>query len=344
MAYRSGMGHWDLALVVESSEGNLIFDSVVHPDYPELSRMHVDAVLGDVISPLAWTLIGPAYEHSQRRLWRSLGALGGTDDRYLFAVRSGGRLHINVSVLRALSARVVGASPKDVDEELGLTPEHPVTVTWRDRVWYPRSAAGTGWTFGVLGWRVHRQRALVRRTVRNGADLESLSTEQLVARVERLRRDDLATVLLPHHGLRMITKVALDRLHERCEDRDVANGLMADLPDLEATEPSRALLRLAQALRATGSLDDIALDGFITRFGHRGVNELDPTAPVWAQQRVQLAELVRRMAASATDDTTISRGPGVRAAARSALRERGFGTRAPVAGDGVAGTSLRGPW
>jgi hypothetical protein len=242
---------WDVELVAESDGERLIFDSVVHPGYSELSRVHVDAVLREVISPLAWRLVGPPFEHSQWWLWQGLGAIKRrTDVGYRFAIRSGGRLHINVSSTRELAARMVSASPADVDRELGLSPDVPREVTWADRRWYVRTIPRSSWFFATLAWRLRGQRRVVSRVVASGRDLTELSTPELVARIERLRRRDLASVLLPHHGVRMLTKVALDRLHELCEDSELANGLMADLPSLEATEPSRALVRPGDGLQA----------------------------------------------------------------------------------------------
>ena len=62
-------------------DGRLIFDSVTHPGCDEWTSAHVDAVLGEVISPLAWTVVGPAFERSQARLWAALGVVPPARDR-----------------------------------------------------------------------------------------------------------------------------------------------------------------------------------------------------------------------------------------------------------------------
>jgi hypothetical protein len=131
-----------------------------------------------------------------------------------------------------------------------------------------------------------------------------LHTEALVARVEVLRRR-LVPVLRTHAFLRMGTHAALDRLRAHCGDDDLAFGLLADLPELEATQPSRALLTMANRARQHGTLDEADLDAFITRFGHRGVNELDPTMPVWESQRPHLRNIVERMIGTAPDDPAL---------------------------------------
>jgi phosphohistidine swiveling domain-containing protein len=81
-------------------------------------------------------------------------------------------------------------------------------------------------------------------------------------------------------------------------------------------------VRLAMVCRQRGTVDADALDAFIDRFGHRGVNELDPTAPVWANQRCHLADIVTRMAAASIDESVTTMGSQVRMAAEASLTGR----------------------
>jgi phosphohistidine swiveling domain-containing protein len=62
---------------------------------------------------------------------------------------------------------------------------------------------------------------------------------------------------------------------------------------------------MANWARQHGTLDEADLDAFITRFGHRGVNELDPTMPVWESQRPHLRNILERMIGTAPDDPAL---------------------------------------
>jgi phosphohistidine swiveling domain-containing protein len=117
----------------------------------------------------------------------------------------------------------------------------------------------------------------------------------LIARIEGLRRA-LVPVLQAHALVRMTTHAAIERLRNDADDDHLAFGLLAHLPDLEASQPSLALARIARVRRDTGRLPDTALDDFIVRYGHRGVNELDPTVPAWNSQRRELTAQIERLA------------------------------------------------
>jgi pyruvate,water dikinase len=294
-----------------------MFDSVPHPSYTEWTATHVDAVLTDVITPLAWTLVGSAVERSQARVWSLFGVIPITDDdRFRFLARLGGRLHISVTSLRQVAARMPGVDPSRIDAELGLDASDPQVVTWRDRLWYPRVVVGSARLFGLVPVRLRRQRRHLEAALES-APGPGTTPADLVARIERLRRG-VPGVLVPHMVVRMMTHGALDQLRHLCADDDLAFGLLADLPGLVATEPSLALHRLAEGARMTGQVDEDALDAFIARYGYRGVNELDPTVPVWDQQRQGLLAMIEQLAAGASSDPA-GRAQHVHAQARRKL-------------------------
>jgi hypothetical protein len=78
--------------------------------------------------------------------------------------------------------------------------------------------------------------------------------------------------------------------------------LLAHRPGLEASQPSLALLGIARHFKEHDELDQDTIDWFMERFGHRGENELDPTAAVWNTQRPAVEDLTRPMASTDIDD------------------------------------------
>lgn len=292
------MRSFEMALDIGGTSG-LAFDSVRHPSCPEWTDAHVDAVLGEQISPLAWTLVGPAFERSQARLWAGLGVVPPTrDSRARFSARIDGRLHVGLSTLRTAALRIPGVDASRTETELGLEPtDAPRTL--RHLAWHPLAIAGAMTSAGRAPLWVRRQRRLVARSA--ALPTSGLDTGALLERVERLRRQ-LVPVLRAHAFLRMGTHASLDRLRVDCGDDELAFGLLADLPDLEATQPSLALLAIADGARATGAVDELALDRFLDRFGHRGVDELDPTVPVWESQRDHVRAMIEGLLTAEVDD------------------------------------------
>ncbi len=320
---------FDFDLKREGSENGLIFDSVTHPSCREWTVAHVDAVLGDRISPLAWTVVGPAFELSQARLWASLGVVPATRDRRVrFSARLDGRLHVGLSTLRAAAMRIPGVDPTRTETELGLLPSG-TSRTVTDRLWYPLAIVG-GLGVALRGpWWTYRQRRSVRRAVAL-PPVSDLDAAALIDRVEMLRRE-LVPVLRTHALLRMGTHASLGRLRAGCADDDLAFGLLADLPGLEASQPSLALLAMAGRARG-GAVDEADLDAFIDRFGHRGVNELDPTVPVWESQRLHLRTIVERMIANDHEDP-VQQARDTHRRARSGLNRIPRSRRQRIAAD-----------
>lgn len=285
----------------ESDEDGLIFDSVTHPGCLEWTDAHVDAVLGEAIPPLAWTLVGPAAEWSQARVWAALGVVPATKDRRVrFTARLQGRLHVGLTTLRQAAGRFPGIDPGRTERELGLAPSG-MTKTWRDRAWYPVAVLGAASAATRAPLWVHRQRRLVASAAADGMPDADTSTTRLLAGVERLRREAVP-ILQAHVIIRMATHGAIEQLRSDTNDDELAFRLLAHLPALEASQPSLALLDIARHFKEHDVLDQDAVDRFLERYGHRGVNELDPTAAVWNTQRPALEDLIRRMASTDIED------------------------------------------
>jgi phosphohistidine swiveling domain-containing protein len=238
---------------------------------------------------------------------------------------AGGRDHALISLLALNGLRVSEAIGADV-EDLGLERGHRTLTIVRKGgkvvtvPLAPRTARAIDLAVGercdgpiFVGTdsrRIDRHAAgrIVRRIARRAGIAKRVGPHTLRVRF----------VLVPHMVVRMMTHGALDQLRHLCADDDLAFGLLADLPGLVATEPSLALHRLAEGARMTGQVDEDALDAFIARYGYRGVNELDPTVPVWDQQRQGLLAMIEQLAAGASSDPA-GRAQHVHAQARRKL-------------------------
>lgn len=296
------------------------FDTPVDSDYSVYSRAHTAVVLPGVLSPLAWTLLGPALEAGHRKIFcRRFGLMSWPRDKeFLFVGRFGGRLYQNVSVIELIAARGPGPSP--IGAELGLEnasiPRYE--RRWTDRLWTLNSLPRGGlavlridaWTRETIS-RVAALRADTDRT------LERKDPGELVLLVDRLRQDLVGVLALQGtvRSFEMAAVAALQVLLDRqAADPQTASALLSSLPGLDATQPSLKLHALARWVAtqtevrdAVGSLSYEELRAapsapirsfteqfaaFLAQFGHRGVAEADPTAPAWEQQPDHLLRVI----------------------------------------------------
>jgi pyruvate,water dikinase len=311
------------------------FDTDVDPDYPLYSRAHAAMVLPGLISPLAWTMIGPPVESANRIVFcRWLGLMSSPADKdFMFAGRFGGRWYQNVSALQVIAARGPGASPIEV--EVGIRPGEADEYTrrWADWVWtlnsLPhglRAATRLGaWTKRELR-RVEALRASTTRLLEAGPN-----SMQLVRWLRRLRHELPAPMAL-HSLVRSFEVAAVTRLNATLTEAghaEVASSLLTALPTLASAQPAVQLQRLAswvgsQPRLATvienatfgelaSSADPAArelyarLEGFLGRFGHRGVSEFDPTLPAWQQTPDAVVTMLRALVNHGGRDAVASR-------------------------------------
>jgi pyruvate,water dikinase len=139
----------------------------------------------------------------------------------------------------------------------------------------------------------------------------------------RRAQERLVTVCLAHYLARLFSTPAMEKLDALSLDDDLAFGLLSDLDGLEATAPTLALLDLSQQVRPDGTIDELALDGFLERFGHRGTSELDPGASVWADRRDEVRRRIVELA-EVDQASMLRRRSSVRAEAERRLADLGW--------------------
>ena len=337
---------------------HLDLDTPVDPDYPVYTRANAGEVLPGIVSPLGWSLIGPPTEEGFRRsLVHDMGSLPEPEGKeFLLVARFAGRFHLNLSAIRTAAEHIVGTSAAAVDHQylgdasgqLGsdLPPHQP--GRW-DKAWYLRSGPAAGRTLAVLDRRVRRERAAVLDL---SAEIDRFlaagpTDEAIVVRLGSLR-PELAAVFGTHITARALTSPALELLNRALAfagaPPDLGLRLLTGLEGVESSQPSVELRRLAGRIEAESPLgkalagglsydelqtsalpgaDDLRahLADFLDRFGHRGVNEYEPTFPAWQQAPDQVVRLLAHLL-GATEDAG---HPGaLQAAARAELAQLGL--------------------
>ncbi len=309
------------------------FDTTVDTDFPVYSRAHTAVVLPGVLSPLAWTLLGPALETAHRITFcRRFGLMPWPRYKeFLFVGRFGGRLYQNVTVLEAIAVRGPGSSPV---AELGLegTDVSRYQARWTDRLWTVNSLSR-----GALA--VVRLRAWTREGVQRVEALRS-GTDRVLARadpaeiaglLEQLRAD-LPSSLALNGTVRSLEMAAVATVQQLLERRgvepEIAAALLSGLPGLEGAQPSLRLRALAHWVASTPDVLAAIASGatyaelraatspgiksFLERFlafqadfGHRGIDEADPTAPAWEQQPDVVLGMIRGLLAAPERDPLV---------------------------------------
>lgn len=296
---------------------NLAFDTTFDPEFRVYTRANAGEVLPDAISPLGWSLVGPGLEEGFRiALCDNLGALPRSRGRdFQLVGRFAGYFHLNLSALRLAAERLPGTSAAAVDRQYlgeagrhGLPPYRPVSGEF---AWKAKVTLASARTLATLGRRIRDERTEIDRahhgttTMINAGATSAELAEQLGVLMNLHAR-----AFGSHVTARALTSSALElatgALTRSGVGPDRALRTIAEIPDLESAKPSRALLALARTVSEDQELSTLiktgatraqlaeaspagselvgGIDRFISTFGHRGLNEYDPTAPAWEQR------------------------------------------------------------
>lgn len=296
------------------------------------TRANAGEVFPELLSPLSWTLLGPAIERGfMRCMAEDFAAVEPLPGGYRACGRMAGRLHLNLSVFRTVAERMPGSTARDLDIQYfgdavasGL-PGHPdEAVPFRTAAKCTTAALRTMATFSA---RVRRETQQAAEAGRRRAQI--LSGQPTVRAVLDAARDELdlyADLFGSHVTARALTSsavtMAIGALTKKGLTEEQALQLISDIPDIESAQPSKELRRIArridsadlrEALRNSMTWDELRaselagadalrdeLDGFLARFGHRGVNEFDPAWPVWGTNPDAVLSLLRRIPSDPT--------------------------------------------
>lgn len=307
---------------------NIEFDTAFDRGYPLYTRANAGEVFPEIVSPLAWSLVGPGAEAGFRRSFvNDFAAIRVPEQPWFMVGRFAGRFHLNMSVIRTVAQRLPGTSSAAADWQYfgdaagrGMPP-HPSGTA--DRLWALRAAPRALRTIAGLGRRVAAGTAAVDAVVsRNRAFLASAPTA--AALITQLRSLGLAydDPFGLHVTNRALTSSALSPATSALRRRGISDGaalmMLSHVPGLESVKPSQALRDIADSVPPGGqlaemvasrvSLDELAasplpgapelalqLRVFLSDFGHRAVNEFDPTYPAWDQHPSAVLALLRTL-------------------------------------------------
>lgn len=307
---------------------NIEFDTAFDRGYPLYTRANAGEVFPEIVSPLAWSLVGPGAEAGFRHSFHNdFAAVQVPDQPWFMVGRFAGRFHLNMSVIRTVAQRLPGTSAAAADWQYfgdaagrGM-PAHPTGPA--DRLWALRAAPTALRTIATLGRRVTAGTAAVDAVVaRNLTFLAGDPSGAALISELRSLRDAYAGPFGLHVTNRAVTSSALSLATAALSRRNIPDGralmMLSQVPELESAKPSQALRRIAETVPAGSPLADLvtsrvgldelaesdvpgavdlarSLHGFLAEFGHRAVNEFDPTYPAWDQHPAAVLAMLRTL-------------------------------------------------
>lgn len=282
--------------------------------YPIYTRGNVGEVFPEAVAPLSWTLGGvPGSEPGWRDAMVRLGAFDAEefDDGELNLLGVfGGYCYLNVSISRIFAVRTPGLTPELMDQSLFGTSEAPG--------YEPRpgdeSPKHTAQIEQTIGWILTTpdlpdlldDQRRVDAVVASRPDLAAMTSEDLL-RHARERMELFRHLFAQHIFISYCSTIPLGIIQgvtAAMGDPSLAMKLVAGIGDVDSAAPSWAMWRLSRQARADRTVDaefgrgiaglDARLrampaaagfiaqfDEFLARFGSRGPNEWEMSAPTW---------------------------------------------------------------
>lgn len=311
------------------------FDTPFDLRYPLYTRANASEVFPEVLTPLSWSLLGASIEGGFRDSYcRHLGVIPEPDQPWLTVGRFAGRLHLNLSLIRTVAERLPGMNAATNDRNFfgeldarGL-PDHVADSD--DARWQRRGLTASIRTMTSATRRVDRMVERVRAEVARTDEFLAAepSCPVLVTRLDELSGGCYRELFGLHMTVRALTSAPLTLAGRSLVRRGLplaeAMDVISSVPGLESAKPSRQLAalactvapssRLAAELAAGLSWAELqvsplpgaaelraGLDAFLAEFGHRAVNEFDPTAPAWGQRPDCVLALLRPLVGARPD-------------------------------------------
>lgn len=309
------------------------------------TRANAGEVFPELLSPLSWTLLGPAIERGfMRCMAEDFAAVEPVPGGYRACGRMAGRLHLNLSVFRIVAERAPGSTARDLDIQYfgdavasGL-PAHP-----KEKVPLSTTAKCTIAalrTMATMNRRVKNETQKAAAASRRRADF--LATQRTPTEALEAARRELglySDLFGSHVTARALTSSAVTMatgiLTKKGLTEDQSLQLISDIPDIESAQPSHELRKIAadvidpqlrKALLDSLTWEDLQnstlpaaealrqrLDSFLVKYGHRGVNEFDPAWQVWGTNPDAVLSLLRRIpehSATGQRDRSAAQAPG----------------------------------
>ena len=328
-----------------------IVDNEPSTRYPIYTRGNVGEVFPEAVAPLSWTLGGiPGSEPGWRDAFARFGAFDPDEfDEHNLDLLGvfGGYCYLNVSISRIFAVRTPGLTPELMDQSLFGTssaPPYRPQPTDESPEHTARIQQTVGWilTTPDLPELLDDQRQ-VDEFVAGRPDLGALTVAELLDHA-RERMELFRHLFAQHIFISYCSTVPLGIIQgvtAEMGDPTLAMKLVAGIGDVDSAAPSFAMWELSRVARASDAVsaefgegvegldarlrstpeasDFVAQFGeFLDRFGSRGPNEWEMSAPTWGTDPELALAAIDRMR-QADDDLSPQRQWDARAAEREAL-------------------------
>ncbi|MEW6554291.1 MAG: PEP/pyruvate-binding domain-containing protein [Actinomycetota bacterium] len=296
------------------------FDTTVDPAYPDYTLSNISEVLPGVLTPLTMSDLD-ALDYGFVKTNRDFGLMKGIEpaSEMTFLGLFYGRCHLNLSVIKAIAARVPGGSASEFerrDAGVGGKAER----TWRPTPANLAALPRLLWRELVRGITTPREAEALAREMdarleeAGRRDLEHLPCRDILEGME-VGREHLFRAMAMHitvSQFALIHHLLLCRLTAAWlgdNDGMLASRLMTGLRGLESARPSALIWDLSRMVLASGELGRIfaesapgeilsrlegsaspeaaaflaSLRSFLAEFGYRGVFEAETMLPSWEE-------------------------------------------------------------
>lgn len=306
------------------------FDTTVDPRYPYYTLSNISEVLCGVLTPLTISGID-ALDYGFVKTNTDFGLMNDIKPRseHTFIGIFYGRAHLNLSVVKAVTSKLPGASAQEFERMV------PDDATWKDESFKatPRAVVSMMRSMArILGKMVSTPRdaaslrcELSDRIARSRRlDFETLPYSRCLEWMDSSRRYrfEVVTMHITTSQFAVVFHDFLRKLTERWLDDGsgaLAARLVTGLQNIESAQPnieiwdlSRQVLESRELkelfaekepsdilgeLRSSGSPDAggflESLEGFLSRFGYRGVFEAELMLPNWGEDPSYVFAMIR---------------------------------------------------
>lgn len=308
------------------------FDSTVDPDYPEYTLANISEVMPGVLTPLSITSGMGYLDYGFVKTNEGFGLMRGINPKgeYTFLGVFYGRAHLNLTVLKAITEKLPGATSQEFER---LTPDEEDIQ--RDEKFHPTPGALLtliGAVFGLLykvitaprGARAARKDLDKRIAEFKQYDFEKMPYGEFLE-ILRESQGDSERVFPLHITASQLAVVYFDSLRKATlrwlDDTEgiLASRLVTGLHNLESAMPSAHIWDLSRIVKESGELEDIfrrnepelilevlqangsprakefltSLDSFLEKFGYRSVFEAEMMLPNWSDDPSYVFAMIR---------------------------------------------------
>ena len=308
------------------------FDSTVDPDYPEYTLANISEVMPGVLTPISITS-GMAYlDYGFVKTNQGFGLMKGVNPRseYTFLGVFYGRAHLNVTVLRAITSKLPGATTQEFER---MTPEEEEAHSPEKFRLTPGSLLTlVGAVFGLLykvitaprGARAAKKDLDIRIAEFRQHDFEKMPYGEFLE-LMRESQGHSKRIFPLHITASQLAVVYFDSLRKATKrwlgdtEGILASRLVTGLHNLESAMPSTHIWDLSRIVKDTGELDDIfrtnqpeailevlqasqsppareflaSLRSFLDKFGYRSVFEAEMMLPNWNDDPSYVFAMIR---------------------------------------------------